>query len=105
MAIEAIEQVIGKLAGVAGAFVSMHFLKGTIVEKLTMAFGGAAFSYFAADYVAAKTSLPEGLAGFLLGLFGMSILSRLWEWLQTTQFDFTGMFKSWIRTKTKVDKD
>jgi hypothetical protein len=78
------QSVAGKLAGVMGALVSMRFLKGPVVSRLVMAAGGALFSWYAAEYVSSRTSLPEGLAGFLLGLFGMSILSRIWDWIQTT---------------------
>jgi hypothetical protein len=92
------ETIAGKLSGIAGALVSMRFLNGSIWERLTMAVGGATFSVYAAEYVAAKSSLPEGLAGFLLGLFGMSILSRAWEWFQTTQFDFS-KWVPWTKRK------
>ena len=98
---ESIEGIAVKLAGVAGALVSMRFLKGTWIEKLTMACGGAAFSFFSADYLTLRTSLPVGLSGFLLGLFGMSILSRAWEWFQTTTFDFSGFFKGVFKIKDK----
>jgi hypothetical protein len=83
---EEIQGIATKCAGVAGALVSMRFLSGSIVSRLVMAAGGAIFSFFGTDFVAGKLSLPEGLAGFLLGLFGMSILSRAWEWVQTSSF-------------------
>lgn len=79
-----IEVLAAKLAGVAGAIVSMNFLQGTWPARLVMALGGAVFSYFAAPYVSMRTGLPEGLSGFLLGLFGMAVMSRIWEWVQTT---------------------
>lgn len=78
------EKILGHLAGVAGALVSMRFVQGTFVERMIMMFGGASFSYYASEIISQKLSIPEGLTGFLLGLFGMSILSRLWDWLQTT---------------------
>lgn len=74
----------GKLAGVLGAAVSMRFMQGSLLERLTMAAGGAAGSYFAAPFISLKTGMPEGLAGFLLGLFGMAVVSKFWEWIQTT---------------------
>lgn len=75
-----------RLSGVVGALISMRFVTGTLKQRAVMAIGGAAFSFYATDFVVSKLSLPPGLAGFLLGLFGMSILSRLWEWLQTSDF-------------------
>lgn len=78
------DAVAVKLAGVFGAVVSMRFLQGSWLSRASMAFGGALCSYFAAPYVAQRVGIPEGLSGFLLGLFGMAIISRAWEWVQST---------------------
>lgn len=90
------------LPGVAGALVSMKFVKGSFIEKFLMAFGGAIVSYFATEYVSTTLSMPPGLTGFMIGLFGMSILSRLWEWFQETEFSINSPF-SWLGTKRKGD--
>lgn len=79
-----IDAIAGKAAGLAGALVSMHFLQGTWPARLSMAASGCLFSFFASPYLSQKTGLPEGLSGFLLGLFGMAVVSRVWEWVQTT---------------------
>lgn len=72
------------LSAVAGAVVSMRFLVGTWTEKITMAIGGCALSYFgttpAARWLAAENA--EGLVGFLIGLFGMAIVSKGYEVIQ-----------------------
>jgi hypothetical protein len=73
-----------KLAGVAGAIVSVRFLQGTWPERLFTALAGAVLSYFATPFLSERIGLPEGLTGFLLGLFGMAVMSRAWEWIQTT---------------------
>ena len=78
------ETLAAKLAGVAGAIVSMRFLTGTWPERAFMAACGAILSYYATPYLSLKIGLPEGLMGFLLGLFGMAVASRMWEWVQTT---------------------
>jgi len=77
-----LDAIAGKAAGLAGAVVSMHFLQGTWPARISMAVSGALFSYFAAPYLSLRTGLPEGLSGFLLGLFGMAIVSRVWDWWQ-----------------------
>ncbi|VTU32375.1 hypothetical protein H4CHR_02999 [Variovorax sp. PBS-H4] len=71
-------------AGIAGALVSMKFLQGTWPEKLGMAAGGSALSYFATTPIAEWLSTPraEGLVGFLVGLFGMAIVSKGYEVIQ-----------------------
>ena len=72
-------------AGAAGALVSMRFIAGTWSEKLTMALGGASLSFFGSTPVANWVGLPDlvGLFGFLMGLFGMAIVSKVYEviWL------------------------
>lgn len=93
-----VEMWASRLAGVAGALVSMRFLNGTVFERLLMAVGGAFFSFYAAPWAANRLSLPEGLCGFLLGLFGMSILARLWEWMQTTNA-IRDFLDAWLRRK------
>lgn len=77
-----IDILAGKLAGLAGAVVSMRFLQGSWPSRISMAIGGALFSYYAAPFLAKFTGLPEGLAGFLLGLFGMAVASRIWEGIE-----------------------
>lgn len=73
-----------KAAGVAGALVSMRFLQGTWPQRVSTAFCGALLSYYVAPYVSQRVGIPEGFGGFLMGLFGMAIASRIWEWVQTT---------------------
>lgn len=96
-----IEQWGARLAGVAGALVSMKFLNGTIAERTLMAIGGAFFAFYATDFVSTKLTIPEGLCGFLLGLFGMSILSRMWEWMQTTNI-IRDFLDAWLRRGARV---
>lgn len=73
-----------KLSGVIGAFVSMRFLSGSLKERMSSAIAGAVTSYYSAPFVAFRLGMPEGLAGFLIGLFGMAVCSRIWVWVQTT---------------------
>ncbi len=72
------------LAGVFGAFVSMRFIQGTLVERLLLAVGGAALAYYASTPVSniLKFQEAEGLVGFLIGMFGMAIVSKLYEVIQ-----------------------
>ena len=72
-------------AGAAGALVSMRFITGTWFEKTTMALGGSALSFFGtvplSNWLAISNA--EGLLGFLIGLFGMALVSKVYEviWL------------------------
>lgn len=72
-----------KLAGIVGAILaSLAFIKGTWPERIAMAVGGSIVSLYATPWMAAKTGLPDGLSGFLLGLFGMAICAKVWETIQ-----------------------
>lgn len=65
--------------GVIGAFVAMLMAKEVWRRRLVMFLGGSAFSIFAMADAVRITGLNTGLAGFLLGLFGMSIISSIYQ--------------------------
>ena len=90
-----LDEILVKLSGLFGAIVSTRFLNGNWIERVTFAASGATLSYFAALYAAQKTGMPEGLAGFLLGLFGMAIVSKAWEWFQAAALGEIAI--DWIR--------
>lgn len=69
------------VAGLFGAAISLRFVGGTFIERATMAAGGAALSYYASDWTTAWLGMKgaEGLVGFLIGLFGMAIIAKIYE--------------------------
>lgn len=70
------------LPGAAGSFgAAALFLKGAWTRRLGMAVLGSAASYYGAPHIATTLGMAEGLAGFLLGLFGMAVVD--------------GIFKAW----------
>ncbi len=77
-----LDAAFAKLGGVAGAALSLAFLRGTWPERVAMAIGGSVVSYYAAPWMSGVTGLPQGLAGFLLGLFGMALCGKVWEGIQ-----------------------
>ena len=76
--------VLKLAAGLAGAVVSLRFVQGSYLERLTMALGGAALSYFGttplSDWLVAPKA--EGVIGFFIGLFGMAIVAKVYEVIQ-----------------------
>jgi len=74
--------LLAKSAPIAGALISLNFVKGTWVERLSMFASGALLSYYASPFAAIWTGLPEGITGFGLGLFGMTIASKGYEVIQ-----------------------
>lgn len=71
-----------KFAGVLGAAVSMRYLQGSWMARISMAASGSLGAYYAAPYLSVVLGIPEGLMGFLVGMFGMAIVSRAWEAVQ-----------------------
>lgn len=74
------------IAGVAGSLVSLRFVPGTALERAMMAVGGSALSYYATEPMAqwAGMTNAEGLVGFLIGLFGMSVMAKAYEVIMLT---------------------
>lgn len=79
-----IDVIISKIAGAVGAGLSLRHVKGSAVEKTLYFTGGMASAYYGAPYAIELFHLPDGLTSFLLGNFGMSVLARLREFLDTT---------------------
>jgi pilus assembly protein TadC len=63
--------------GAVGSLFSMLWIKEHYARMIVMFFGGVAFSYYASTYTVRVTGFDTGIAGFLLGLFGMSIIASL----------------------------
>lgn len=88
-----IDAFMAKGAGIIGSLVSLGHVKGTWSEKLVMFVTGAASSYYASPLIADKLGLPEGACGFMAGLFGMSIVSKAYEYIQAVNLaDFLPTF-------------
>ena len=77
------DNILTKVAPVAGALISLNFVKGSWHEKILMFAGGAALSFYASPYASMRTGLPEGFTGFGLGLFGMAICAKTYEIIQS----------------------
>jgi len=49
------------------------------MQRFAAFLGGTGASYYGAEQVAAWAHLAPGLSGFLVGLFGMAIVGRVFE--------------------------
>jgi len=78
-----VNTLITKGAPLAGAAISLNWVKGAWGEKLAMFVSGSLLSYYTSSFMALKTGLPEGITGFGLGLFGMAICAKLYEVIQS----------------------
>lgn len=80
--------------GVIGSITAIRFVKGPVLARVAMVPSGAALSYYAADWVAGKVGTPPGLSGFLVGLFGMVVVGKLFETWE--RFELTDLIRSWL---------
>jgi hypothetical protein len=97
--------VIKIISGVAGSFVSLRFIQGSWIEKLIMSIGGSCLSYFATTPIAVWLNVvnAEGLVGFLIGLFGMSIAAKVYEVIQFIDAkSAASQLLEWIARKWKA---
>ena len=93
------------ISGVVGALVSLKFVQGTWVEKIFMAFGGSCLSYFATSPIARWIDMEntEGLIGFIIGLFGMAIVAKIYELIQVIDAkQAMTIFLDWLARKWKA---
>lgn len=89
------------VAGPLGALSAVLFLKGTVMRRLAMVIPGAALSFYAAPWVAQRFNTAEGLAGFLVGLFGMAAVGKVfdtWENLAIADL-ITAKLRQWFGVK------
>lgn len=72
------------LVGFTGSLVSMKFIKGPWHERALMCVGGTLLSYYGTAPVSnwLNMATADGLVGFLMGLFGMSIAAKVYETVQ-----------------------
>lgn len=81
MQISDMDPYIAKLAGAAGALVSLRFMKGSWFSRLCAFVCGVLLSIYLAPYIQVKTGIPNELAGFLTGMLGLAIVSRFFDWI------------------------
>jgi ABC-type uncharacterized transport system permease subunit len=89
-------------AGVLGALVSMSFIKGSWKQKLVMAVGGVILSYYGTPFIVDFFNLvsADGLVGFMLGSFGMSLVQKTFETLQAVSgHEVVVAVGDWIKKK------
>ena len=65
--------------GIVGALVALRWMPGTPLQRLSSFVGGSAASYYGTDHLAHALELSPCFTGFLLGLFGMAIASKVFE--------------------------
>lgn len=81
--------------GAVGSFVSMLWIKETWPRKSVMFLAGAAMSHYGSPTVSKWSGLDPGFTGFLVGLFGMAIVAKIFDiW---RGFELGSIFTEWVR--------
>lgn len=76
------------------------WIKGPWGRRIAMAALGAVASYYGAPYLATTLGMSEGLSGFLLGLFGMSVVDSIFKtWQERGLTDMIRDFMAALRGK------
>lgn len=94
-----LEKIFPGLAGSAGA---MMWLQGTWRRKFGLFAFGVLLAWYIPAWLSRETGIPEGVAGLMVGLFGMAIIDKMFSfWFE---FDITSILKDWIRKKLGIER-
>jgi len=75
-------EIVKALPGALGSMVALRWITGTWQQRLSAFIGGSAASYYGTSYMSGLMGTDAGFTGFLLGLFGMALVAKLFEALQ-----------------------
>lgn len=84
------------VAGPVGSMIGLYWLKGGGWAKAVGFVTGCTSSVFGAPSLAAFSGMDHGLSGFLLGMFGFSIISKGFETIQR--------LKPWVAVASWIEK-
>lgn len=65
---------------------ALRWIAGTPIQRFTSFFGGGAGAYYGTPYMQSTMGTDSGLTGFLLGLFGMALVSKLFDAIAVMNF-------------------
>ena len=92
---------VGKyLAGPAGSLIALMWIEGTWFRKIAMFAAGWVLSFYGSIHLANWLGFNEGFSGFLLGLFGMSIVDKMFTaW---KELEMGSIISDWLKKKLGV---
>lgn len=83
--------------GVIGSVGALLWIQGTWPRKIAMVGLGSVTSYYGGEWVVSVTGLDPKFAGFIVGLFGMSIVDKSFEtW---SELGLTDIVREFIRAR------
>lgn len=88
-------------AGPVGSAIALLWLPGTLLRRAAMFFAGWGMAHFTAPALTTWLNLSPTFAGFLTGLFGVVIVSKLFDtWVQ---FDAGTILKEFVRKLLRLE--
>lgn len=85
------------LPGVIGSIGAMLWINAPWHRRVSMVALGSAASYYGAQHLATRLGMDEGLSGFLVGLFGMSVVDSVFKtW---ADMGLSIMVRDWLRAR------
>lgn len=88
--------------GAIGSLVSLLFLKEeSKTRRWGSFFAGAAISYYFTPWLTRFTDMPPGLTGFLAGLTGLLLVSKVMDMIN--RLDLLSIATDWIRSWLRID--
>ena len=73
--------------GIAGSLLALAFMRRPPLILLGIFFGGCALSFFGTAWLADVLDMEkaDGLVGFLLGLFGMALVAKIYDTIEVVE--------------------
>ncbi len=97
-----IVKATGYLTSIAGVWISVQRTEGTIKKKVAVFLGGLCAAWICWPWAAQFLHLPDGVAGFGVGLFGMAVIDRLFAGLE--KVDVGEFVNRWLKGKSGEGK-
>lgn len=85
------------IPGIVGSLGALLWIKGTWFRRIAMMALGSAASFYGAPHVSTLFNMDAGLSGFLVGLFGMSVVDSLFKTWQ--ELGLTVIIREFIRLR------
>lgn len=85
------DEIVRAVPGAIGALVALRWMGGTPWQVSASLLGGASGAYYGTPHAMVLMGTQPGLTGFLIGLFGMAIASRVFEAL--SKFDLGALLE------------
>jgi hypothetical protein len=88
------KEVSDLLSGMAGSLIALIFLRPPAIQMIGYIAGGVLASYYVAPAFVAMLGAPVPTTGFIVGLFSMSVIAKLFELVKHISIsDITSIFR------------